>query len=160
MAAAHETAKKGMARCPNCGALYYDKHWHSPEALVLERTTVYLEPLKEQWCYECKAGHLSPGGVPMRYSGEVVIEGNWTPQTRSDLLHLMRNIGHRAMVRDPEDRIIRILEQDGKFLVYTSENQLAVSIGKQVHTSHKGGELHIVWSADDKPVRVSWKAKG
>jgi hypothetical protein len=74
------------------------------------------------------------------------------------VLALARNVGRRAQARDPEDRIIKINDAPGGAVVTTTENQLAVSIGKQIDRARKGGKLDITWSQGDKPVRVRWTA--
>jgi hypothetical protein len=71
---------------------------------------------------------------------------------------LARNVANRAGRRDPEDRIIKIVDAGESVVIYTTENQLAVSIGKQIHSARKGGTLVITWSHQDKPVRVRWTA--
>ena len=148
-------AKPGLYRCTNCSAIYHDKHWHSAALLLMPGSPLMHAEFADALCEECTLEkNRASRAIP--HSGEVVIEGTFTPTEHYDLLNLVRNVGHRAMARDPEDRIIRIEEQDGRIHIYTSENQLAVSIGKQVDHSHKGGELEITWSKTDKPVRVVW----
>jgi hypothetical protein len=43
--------------------------------------------------------------------------------------------------------------------VTTTENQLAISLGKQVDSAFKGGTLKIRFSDEDLPVRVFWDEK-
>lgn len=148
-------AMSGLYRCTNCRAIYHDKHWHSATLLLVPDSPLARAEFADALCEECTLEkNRASRAIP--HSGEVVIDGTFTPAEHYDLLNLVRNVGHRAMDRDPEDRIIRIDEQDGRIHIYTSENQLAVSIGKQVDRSHKGGELEITWSKTDKPVRVVW----
>ena len=88
-----------------------------------------------------------------------MIEGLKDEGERQEVVGLVRNAGKRAMKRDPEDRVISVVVSGAKIRVLTSENQLAVAIGKQLHQARKGGKLTIIWSAQDKPVRVHWTAK-
>ncbi|MDD5252240.1 MAG: hypothetical protein PHT12_06485 [Patescibacteria group bacterium] len=138
---------KGAARCGDCGAVYYDKHWHSAELVPAKVRTGGLAKKK---CDVCRAGAA--------YAGEVLIEGVADQGERAEIAALVRNIGKRATLRDPEERIVRLHDDGSSLRIFTSENQLAVSIGKQVDQARKGGRLDIVWSADDKPVRVHWHA--
>lgn len=145
-----QSTRVGMLRCPECGAIFHDKHWHAP-SLFPTADVVLLEPHR---CDECK---LAASGASVSYAGELTLEGPFDGVEKEEILHLVRNVGKRANERDPEDRIVRIREQGGRIVVLTTENQLAVSIGKQVHRARKGGTLEIVWSKTDKPARVHWK---
>ena len=78
---------------------------------------------------------------------------------RQEMVAIVRKAGKRAIRRDPMDRIVSVTVYGGRIRVLTSENQLAVSLGKQLHRARKRSVLTITWSAHDKPVRVHWKAK-
>ncbi len=144
--------REGAIRCGSCGAIYFDKHWHSPAVLAGDMDITWL---KAGMCEECRAQKKkTSSGVA--YAGEVVLDGEFSPTEKVEILGLIRNVGKRAIARDPMDRIVRIAESGGAVRAYTSENQLAVAIGKQVHRSHKGGKLTITWSEGDKLVRVHW----
>jgi hypothetical protein len=144
---------KGMLRCTSCGAVYYDKHWHSPSLVAAD---VPKSEMVEAMCDACHGA--SSASANAGWAGEVTLEGV-PPANREDVLSQVRAIAKRALVRDPEERIIRILEKAGRIIVTTTENQLAVAIGTEVHAAHKGGTLSITWSDDDKPVRVTWAAR-
>ncbi len=145
--------KRGMLRCPNCGAIYFEKHWHSPSVLA----SVPKRALLESWiCDECRVRAMAKNGAVLNFGGELVIEGKFGAEEKQEILALVRNVGARAAKRDPEERIIKISERGGTIRVSTTENQLAVSIGKQLDRARKGGTLAITWSHEDKPVRVRW----
>lgn len=145
-------------RCVHCGAIFHDKHWHSRTLLEMPNTSMMASALKDGWCDECRWERLHASrAIP--HSGEVILVGPFVPQERREILHLIRNVGHRAMERDPEDRVVHIADEGDGIRVFTSENQLAVSIGKQVDHARKGGKLEIVWSKTDKPVLVKWMKK-
>lgn len=136
---------RGTALCPQCGAVYYDKHWHSSMPPQLRR-----RDLPAKTCETCRSGSS--------YAGEVVIEGVADAGERAQIAALARNVGKRAQDRDPEERIVHLHDDGVTLRIFTSENQLAVSIGKQVDRSRKGGRLEIVWSKDDMTARVHWHA--
>ncbi len=141
----------GVVRCEGCSAIWYDKHWHSP--LVVEHMKLATQAVG--LCDEChRAGQNAKGAVS--YAGEITLDGEFAPKEKEEILALVRNIGKRAMKRDPEDRVVRIAEAGGAIKIFTSDNQLAVAIGKQIHDARKGGELRITWSRTDLPVRVHW----
>jgi hypothetical protein len=151
-----KTLGRGAARCSSCGAVYFDKHWHT-----CADTKCRLKAIggSERLCDECRLKTKVIGSRDSDYAGEVVIEGLKDPTEKYEVRRLAERVGKRAVSRDPEDRIVSVSETGGKLVVRTSENQLAVSIGKQIDRARKGGKLEIAWSKVDKMVRVRWKAK-
>jgi hypothetical protein len=145
----------GMIRCEGCSAVYFDKHWHSPSVLAGD---IDLSWLAKGLCEECKMAKKKSSGATT-YAGEVTIDGEFSPKEKSEILGIIRNVGKRATRRDPMDRVVRIAESGGALRVYTTENQLAVAIGKQIHHARKGGTLTITWSEGDKLARVHWHRK-
>ena len=141
-----------VAKCGNCGAIYHDKHWQSAGLVPVE----VLEKVSESvLCAECSKPALADGGKMSGFGGEVMLEVH-DPQVKIEIAGLVRNVGKRAMARNPEHRIIKMVDYDGRIMVYTTENQLAVAIGKQVDSARKGGRLTIDWAEGDKYVRVRW----
>src|SRR3989344_328087 len=61
---------------------------------------------------------------------------------------MVRNIRSRASNRDPQDQIIKIEDKGDTIRITTTENQLAVSLAKQVARAHKGGKLDIKFSKE------------
>lgn len=151
--------KEPVQICERCHAVYYDEHWHSWQtakslADFFRQGKMAIETL----CTECnfiKRGHE---GVE-NYEGEVLLHGLSDLKEKTEILNLIRNVGSRASRRDPEDQIIKIEDKGDTVRVTTTENQLAVSIGKQIDRAHKGGRLEIKFSAVDHPTRVVWKRK-
>ncbi|HTK04661.1 MAG TPA: hypothetical protein VL500_03690 [Candidatus Eisenbacteria bacterium] len=91
------------------------------------------------------------------WAGEVVLEG-LSADEKTEVLGLVRHTGAKGP-RDPNDRVVKIEDTKSGLRILTAENRLALSIGKRVHRSHKGGTLTITWSPGDMPVRVHWKKK-
>jgi len=89
------------------------------------------------------------------WAGEVVLEG-LNEAEKADVLGLVRHTGAQGP-RDPGDRVVKIEDTKKGLRILTAENRLALSIGKRVHRSRKGGTLTITWSPGDMPVRVHWK---
>lgn len=98
---------------------------------------------------------IKEGKGRVNYEGEVILKK--IPKNKmTEIAGLIRNIGKRGKARDSQDKIIKLEISANQIRVLTTENQLAVSIGKQVDRSHKGGKLEIKWSHEDKPARVIW----
>ncbi len=149
--------KKPVVVCEKCHAVYYDEHWHTwSTAKKLVDLLLKRQMIKETLCAECAnilRGHEGTDG----YEGEVMLYGLTDAKEKTEILNLARNVGKRAALRDPEDQIIKIEDRGESARITTTENQLAVSIGKQVARAHKGGKLEIKFSEVDHLVRVVWR---
>ena len=142
--------RSGDAVCKRCHAVYFDKSWHTDPKLYAE---FKVRRATERLCGECQKIRQKDG-----YGGEVILK-NIIAAEKAELIQEIKNIGARASRRDPEDQIIKI-EDNGKAIrITTSENQLAISLGKQIAASHKGGKIQIKLSKEDKLIRVEWTAK-
>ena len=150
--------------CDRCGAVWFDGHWHTAPAMaaVLKaKRKLAKGASKPVLCYECHLAVNGPGdGSKARFEGELTLDGLDDPAAKAEILKTVRNFGSRASKRDPEDRIINIDDRGERVVVTTSENQLAVGLGKAVDAAFKGGRLRIVWSKEDLPARAYWMRKG
>lgn len=154
----HEVKGKHPFRvCGFCHAIYFDKHWQNiPELYKWLKKQGRIE---EQLCFECTWIKKGTPFASVNYEGEVILDNTIAGNEKNEILNLVRNVGKRAAARDPEDQIIKIDDRGSKIIIRTTENQLAISIGKQVARAFKGGELKIKYSHEDAPVRVYWKHK-
>lgn len=146
---------KTLAVCPRCHALYYDKHWHSWADVKDLTVRLRAEGVKDQLCAECLWSKDAKKGM-RNYEGEVILASWENTKQKIEMLQQARNVGKRALARDPEDQIISIEDLGNRVRILTTENQLAVSIGKQIDRAHKGGKLEIKFSHEDAPTRVIW----
>lgn len=140
--------------CPKCHAVYFGKRWHP--AKELGSAYAASEEIVYELCPEDK--EMAKGHGVMGYEGEIILK-NIPNGLIAEFEQEIRNIGKRAESRDPEDKIIKIEKIAGGIRVLTSENQLAASMGKQIARAHKGGQLEIKWSKQDKAARVIWEYK-
>lgn len=99
-----------------------------------------------------------PAAAVDDFGGEVIIEGELSAKQKAEILAIVRNTG-KTGPRDGNERVTHINDKGGKIRIMTSGHELAVSIGKRIHHSHKGGKLTIVWGTDEAPVRVHWIKK-
>ncbi len=140
--------------CPKCHAVYFDKHWHPAEDVAAAYAA--SDEIIHELCPEDKEMEKNHGA--MGYEGEVILK-NIPSKLSTETVQEIRNIGKRAEARDPEDKIIKIEQNAGVIRVLTTENQLAISIAKQVARAHKGGNLEIKWSNGDQTARAVWTYK-
>jgi len=151
--------KKPLRLCERCGAVYFNEHWHTiPNFLKIYQKMLPKKFLREELCFECRWIKEGKAEAKTHWEGEVILE-NLILADKSEILNLVRSIGNRATKRDPEDQIIKIEDMGRKVRIATTENQLAVSIGRQVARAFKGGNLKINWSHQDAPARVRWTRK-
>ena len=136
----------GVVICEDCGAAYYKKSWK--HSLDDHKNISEEEDVRFALCLACKMKK------DRLFEGQVTIE-HIPASIRGDLTGLIENIERRAHKRDPMDRII-VMKSHGKdgLLVRTTENQLAVSIGKQIARAHKGVRMDIQWSNKESVVYV------
>jgi NMD protein affecting ribosome stability and mRNA decay len=133
--------------CQKCGAVYYYKSWHHR----LEDYQKLSEDKRIKFVL-CPACQMIKD---KKYEGQVILR-NAPENKKKEILRLVEHIGERAYQRDPMDRIIEIRDRDREVEVLTTENQLAISIGKQIKRAFKGN-LDIQWSHQESTTRVVWQ---
>ncbi len=132
-----EKPEKGALVCPNCKNIFYKKHWHHRSDLDLKDVEI-----KEEICPACKMieDHL--------YEGEIEVE-NVPDKYWGDMHNLIKDVGEKAIGIDPQHRIINIEEQgNGNYRITTTENQLAVRIGKKIEEAFKNANVDIQYSKE------------
>lgn len=140
--------KTDIIICPECQSVYYEKSWH--------HSLNNYEQLSEDKNIDFELCPACEMGKNKQFEGFVVFK-NVPPDIKEDLLRTIHNIEGRAFSRDPMDRVLKI-EEDGKDIeVYTSENQLAISIAKQVASAFKGAfkESEIKFSHMEDTIKIS-----
>ncbi len=155
----HEPKKRtGVRFCERCAAVYYDGHWHTSP-----RMSAYLKEStkspKMDVCTACKWVIHGRNVSKTAWEGELTLDGLINPAEKAEIIANIRNTAARATKRDPEDFIIAIDDRGDRVVVTTSENQMAVTLGKMIDSAFKGGKLRITWSSDDLPARVHWMHK-
>lgn len=150
-----------LAICQKCQAVFYDKKWHTKTGLknhLKNKTEVKKTGFAGWFAAQVKSEKVCPACKQKKdFSEGVVYLKNIPGNKKGEILRLIANIGQRADARDREDRVVKIEEKEKQITVYTSENQLALSIAKQVARAHKGGELEIKFSKNEEAVRVYWE---
>ncbi|MBU1953972.1 hypothetical protein KKH03_03305, partial [Patescibacteria group bacterium] len=76
---------------------------------------------------------------------------------KDEIIGAIRHSDQMARERDEMNRVLRIIRMSESDIgIFTSKNQLAVTIGKKLDSAFKGGKLSIHWSKGDKEVEVVW----
>ncbi|MEA2113485.1 MAG: BCAM0308 family protein [Patescibacteria group bacterium] len=139
--------KVNIIICKDCGAVYFYKSWH--HYLEKHKKLFKDKPIKSAVCPACQMIR------DKMFEGQIILK-NMPADKKNEILESIQNIGKRAFKRDPMDRIISVKEKNGEIEILTTENQLAVSIAKQIKRAFKGekAELKISWSHQESVVRV------
>ncbi len=124
----------GLEICPDCLNVHFKKKWHHPgdlgaASLKNNRTKLTVCPA----CLMVKR-HT--------FEGELWIE-DVPERVAQELRNLIVAYGERAISKDPQDRIIYIENQPGGYRVTTTENQLAVKLGKKIKDVFRSVGLKI-----------------
>jgi NMD protein affecting ribosome stability and mRNA decay len=147
--------KKGFVMCPDCNAAYYNKSWHHGlEGAVRDQLPEEFadHDVTFETCPVCK---MKKDGT---YEGEVIIKlGKPAEEYKEEILKAIRNSDDQAQDRDVMDAVLKIDDRGSEIRVYTSENQLAVKIGKKLDSAFKGGRLEIKYSEGEDTARVIWE---
>lgn len=144
--------------CTRCHALYFAKHWHtwSNPAVRLPENLAVAGTL----CPACESINSARGSnANFGYGGELKLSGFTSDLRKLEIIKAIKNAAARVLKRNPESQIIKIEDTGKTVRVTTTENQLAVALGKQIEKSFKGGTLKIGFSKDDLPVHITWKDK-
>ena len=149
--------------CKICQSVYYNKAWrhnlnqkskicHSPSQSPHQGNGLHCKNQKLRFsaCPTCRMIQ------DKQYEGELVLE-NIPEDKKKEITNLIWNVGERAFERDPMDRIIGFEDKGNVIRILTSENQLALSIGKQIKRAFRG-KLDIKWSHKESTSRVKWSA--
>lgn len=141
-------AKKDIVLCSRCGIVYFKKSWHHNfrhfNGLEKDKGVAFtICPACKMAANNSYEGHLAVVAIPQN--------------KKEQFISTIKNSGMHGYRRDPLDRIIRTEIKNNRIDVYTSENQLAVRIGKKLRTVF-GGELKIKYSKEDQLVSVEYLA--
>jgi len=136
----------GLQLCQKCQAVYYKKRWQ------------WDYPLYEKYSHNkdllttCPACSVTR---PTEAEGILELSGFVSADQKKEILNLIKNAGRRATERDPLDKIFKITTSGKSVVVYTTENQLAMGLGRQVRQAF-GGDINIATASEEDIVRVRW----
>lgn len=126
--------------CPQCGAVFSAGRWHSGATP------------KDAHRHTCPACSRINDNYP---AGFVHLAGAFLGAHRDEIMSLVHNEEHRQRSEHPLKRIMAITEQEGSFLVTTTDVHLARGIGEAVHHAYQG-ELEFHYKPDEHLLRVHW----
>jgi len=138
--------KKDILVCKRCKAAYWYKSWHHnlddyPELDVDKN-------IKFTLCSACKMIKQN------KFEGEIKVF-SVSSKIREDVINTIQNVGETAYNKNCQNRLISLKKKEGgkKLVGHTTENQLAVRIGKKIAQSFNG-DVEINHSKKESVSRV------
>ncbi|MGZ5080196.1 MAG: BCAM0308 family protein [Usitatibacter sp.] len=129
------------SECPKCHASFVGGRWTWEKAPA------------DSFEHTCPACRRIEDKFP---AGYVTIKGEFFPEHRDDILHLIRNHEKKEMANRPLQRIMAIEDTREGTEVTTTDSHLARGIAEALHEAYKG-ELKLRYSRDENLVLASWK---
>lgn len=146
-----EAKKSGVVRCSTCGAYFLTDHWLFVPAALAKK---FVRIARGATCPACASERAH--GMPAA-EGELIVKG-CAAADRPLVLQTIAGYAARERARNPEARVLSVDVRGVDIRVLTTQNHLAVRIGKKLDESRKGGKLEIIYGSDDLPARVVWQA--
>lgn len=134
-------ARKGIMVCRRCRNIFFKKEWHRADAGFVRQAR---RDGKEVHMTTCPACAMITGHT---YEGELLIK-NVLPAQVVEIMRLVNAFGKRALLKDPQDRIIEIKKEKGHYRITTTENQLAVRLAKKIKDVFRATNIHISYSRE------------
>ena len=139
---------KEPSLCMTCKTVYQHKHWTlDPEAYRKLKTDPKVNWINCPACQKIAAGY--PEGI-------VTLSGSYLWEHEEEIQRILKNEEHKALAKNPFERVIRSLRDNDKLVIETTEKKLAEHLGRALHKSHQG-ILNISWSGDPDICRVNWE---
>jgi NMD protein affecting ribosome stability and mRNA decay len=134
--------------CKDCQSYYHHKRWmNDPDTYRQLQSDPDVHWLTCPACKKIAEGYAE---------GILTLRGSYLWTHEEEIRHLLKNEEIKASGRNPQERIIRMAQQDEELAVETTEQRLAEHLGRVLHRAHQG-ELKINWGAGPEICRVNWE---
>ncbi len=143
-------APKEYIICSECSSVFFNKSWHHKIGEDLK----HLKPHKKVRLKNCPACKMKKDKV---FEGQLTITLKGNPGAEDKIMKVIKNIDEQAQEKDPMDRILWTEKEGKEIKIFTSENQLAVRMGKKLDSVFKGGTIEIRYSHKEDVARVYWQ---
>ncbi len=142
-----DEARKEIAVCTGCKALYKNKRWFpkEDESAKISRDMVKYEVI----CPACqRIEDDNPAGI-------VTFSGNYLVEHELEILNIIKNEAEKTSIKNPLARIMEIRQEGNVMTIRTTDDKLAQKLGTNIYKAHSGN-LEYQWSKDYNFVRVNW----
>jgi len=130
--------------CSACHAIYRDKHWALlPPAEQPADAEAVICPA----CQKIAEGYAQ---------GVVTLQGDYLWSHEEEIRNMLLNEEQKARSKNPLERIMRMISEDERMVIETTEQKLAEHLGRALHKAHQGN-LIISRPKDHLTCRVTWE---
>ena len=129
--------------CPRCDLVYHAGRWQRSD----------LRPrngLQESICPACRRE------VDRYPAGLLILRGSYLAAHREEIMNIVRNQTDLAGESRPLQRIMWVKDDRGEVEIATTNDHLALRIGKAIRSASKG-ELTVRRGTEDPLVRIYWE---
>ncbi len=140
--------KPGITICPECRAVFFEKHWHHADAAPYRRADTKGKEVHYARCPACKMAK------DHTYGGLLKITGVPAAQ-ESEMMNLILNFVNRAYKRNCQHRLLRFrrVGRRGAYTFEFSDNQLAVRLARALQKRFK--KVAVTVRYPHEPLKVS-----
>lgn len=139
---------KDPSLCTSCKTVYRNKHWRlDPKIYEILESDPKVSRISCPACQKIAAGY--PEGI-------VTLSGSYLWEHVEEIQCILKNEEHKALAKNPFERVIRKHREDGKLVIETTEKKLAEHLGRVLHKAHQG-TLNISWTGNPETCRVNWE---
>jgi hypothetical protein len=91
-----------------------------------------------------------------KQTGSTALHARRSLRVTEEIQRILKNEEHKALEKNPFERVIRKIRDDDKLVIETTDKKLAEHLGRVLHKAHRG-KLDISWAGDPNLCRVSWE---
>lgn len=132
----------GTAHCPGCGAYFSAGRWSWQREAG--------NPPASVTCPACR--RIAEKDA----AGKVILSGGFVQAHREEILSLVRHTEESEKQEHALERLIDIVEEDGKVAIGTTGHHLANRIGHALKAAYDG-EVRYTYSANETHLDVDWQ---
>ncbi len=133
--------------CPTCGLVFHQKRWVKDEKLAQELSEKGIKfDIKD-----CPACRKIKDNYPF---GILEVNTKYVKTKKEEVNNLIRNVVEAEEKRNPLEKIMKLNFDENKIYIETTTGHLSKKLGMKIKKAF-GGNLKIVFSSDQKLVRVS-----
>jgi hypothetical protein len=136
-------------RCPVCGVVYNKKRWQfiDEKDIKLSNDNDYIAEAKCPACRKIEDHYVM---------GILELYGKFISLHKDEAMNLIKNEEAREVEKNPLGRIISIKDKEDKIYIETTNEALALRLGRAIFKTFKGS-IEYKFSENQKLVRVLWR---
>ncbi|RMF60949.1 MAG: hypothetical protein D6748_02905 [Calditrichaeota bacterium] len=130
--------------CPRCRKIYFRNKWIKDTV-----TDIYTLRTEYAYCNNCL------GKTASDFVGVIEIYDKELEARKDSFVKLAKNVESRLENRQPFEKIIKTMEQNGVMYIFCNTTRLAVEIAKAIRYEYHGA-IQYEWFERNQFVRAKW----